>query len=46
MTNKNNGYEDMFVEIEIQLPNEMTDEHIALFNRMKDLNDEPKAEKV
>jgi molecular chaperone DnaJ len=41
MTNKNNGYGDMFVEIEIQLPNEMTDEHIALFNQMKNLNDEP-----
>ena len=41
MTNKNDGYGDMFVEIEIQLPNEMTDEHIALFNKMKDLNDEP-----
>ena len=40
MIKKNGKYGDLFVQIDIQIPEKMTDEHIDLFNKIKDLNDE------
>ncbi|PZC40749.1 MAG: molecular chaperone DnaJ [Chloroflexi bacterium] len=36
---KSTGYGDLFVEIDVQIPEKMTEEHIDLFNQMKNLDD-------
>ena len=40
MIKKNMEYGDLFVQIDVQIPEKMTDEQVDLFSKIRNINDD------